>query len=238
MTSVVPHSPPWPPISAKLRAALEILLEAQRYAEDARENIWQFAVEIDSLRTVGLLPNDFRWLVSKGYVEHAREVTRPEDQQRAYHAEGKLAQAKGTCFILTEAGLALASKACQPGSAPENPTNSPVGESGNGRCEDRIPTWDQVRRELRVGTKMVKRYRLPSCNQETVLAAFEEEGWPASVADPLPPHPGQDSKHRLQATVKALNQHQKNSLVRFMGNGTGEGVLWEFREQGNGQDSD
>ncbi len=238
MANVATESQQLWPMSAKLRAAFEILLEAHSYAQDARKDIWQFAVEIDSLRSVGLLPNDFRWLVTRGYVEHAREATRPDDQQRTYQAQGKLAQTDRTCFILTDAGLALARSVRQSGSDPEKPANSPLGESENGRSQEPVPRWDQVRRELTVGGKMVKRYRLPSRNQEMVLTAFEEEGWPASIDDPLPPHPGQDPKHRLQATIKALNQHQKAHLVHFMGNGTGEGVLWEFVQQGGSQDSE
>jgi hypothetical protein len=60
-----------------------------------------------------------------------------------------------------------------------------------------------------------------------VLTAFQEEGWPEWIADPLPPEPGQDAKRRLNDTIKRLNDNQQVQLIRFRGDGTGQGVLWE-----------
>jgi hypothetical protein len=61
---------------------------------------------------------------------------------------------------------------------------------------------------------VVKEYRQPAGNQEVILAALEEKGWPARIDDPLPPARGQDPKVRLRATVKALNGNQLHSLLR------------------------
>jgi hypothetical protein len=58
--------------------------------------------------------------------------------------------------------------------------------------------------------------------------AFEEEDWPVRIDDPLPPSPDIDPKTRLSSTIKSLNKNLKNRLVHFMGDGTGEGVMWEF----------
>jgi hypothetical protein len=69
---------------------------------------------------------------------------------------------------------------------------------------------------------------VPAANQERVLAAFEEEGWPVHIDDPLPPSPDQDSKRRLHDTINSLNRNQKCPLIRFVGDGTGQGVRWEF----------
>ena len=41
--------------------------------------------------------------------------------------------------------------------------------------------------EVRYRDEIVKRYRVPAPNQELILAAFEEEGWPQLIDDPLPP---------------------------------------------------
>ena len=67
-------------------------------------------------------------------------------------------------------------------------------------------------------------------NQETVLAAFEEEGWPRRIDDPLPPRGALVPKYRLHFTIQCLNQGQLSQLIRFFGDGTGEGVCWELRE--------
>ena len=56
--------------------------------------------------------------------------------------------------------------------------------------------------------------------------AFEEESWPPRIDDPLPPHPDLMPKRRLHDTIKSLNRNQKNHVIRFMGDGTGEGIRW------------
>ncbi len=73
----------------------------------------------------------------------------------------------------------------------------------------------------------MKRYRVPARNQALILAAFQEEGWPLYIDDPLPPAGEQDPKHRLQATVKSLNRNQQTPLLRFHGNGNGQQIFWE-----------
>ena len=69
-----------------------------------------------------------------------------------------------------------------------------------------------------------------SPNQEAVLEVFQEEGWPRRIDDPLPPLAEQDPKYRLHFTIRRLNQSQEHCLIRFFGDGTGEGVCWEFVE--------
>ena len=90
------------------------------------------------------------------------------------------------------------------------------------------PTWDRDRQQLRVGKAIVKEYKVPASNQEAILAAFEEENWPPRIDDPLSPVPDQDPKRRLHDTINSLNRNQKQPLVRFLGDGSGQGVRWEF----------
>jgi len=59
------------------------------------------------------------------------------------------------------------------------------------------------------------------------VAVFEEEGWPQHIDDPLPTTADCDSKQRLHDTIKRLNRHQINQLIRFRGDGSGSGVIWE-----------
>ena len=91
-----------------------------------------------------------------------------------------------------------------------------------------LPQWDQQCRVLRVGQCVVKQFRRPSPNQDMVLSAFQEEGWPHRIDDPLPPQGEQGPKCRLHDTIKWLNRHQEHRLIRFLGDGTGEGVCWEL----------
>jgi hypothetical protein len=83
--------------------------------------------------------------------------------------------------------------------------------------------------------RTVKQYRVPSPNQEAILTAFAEEGWPSAIDDPLPPHPEQDPKHRLRKTVEGLNANQVQPLLRFRGDGSGRRILWERIEIGSPQ---
>ena len=92
------------------------------------------------------------------------------------------------------------------------------------------PYWDAEYRELRVGQCVIKEYRVPSPNQEAILVAFQEEGWPHHIHDPLTPQRDVEPKCRLHDTIKRLNRLHKERLIRFHGNGTGEGVCWEYVE--------
>jgi hypothetical protein len=229
------------PLAPRLRAAFARLLEAYAYARDLHRDLWDFAVEIGSLRAEGLTLSDLRWLACKGYVEHAREVTHADGPRRVFRPGGELVLSKRTCFVLTERGLAMA-ESMRRASADADPPVPPAEATVSLNPQDvaggeppSIPRWDAELRELWVGGKLVKQFRLPSPNQERILTAFEEEGWPPRIDDPLPPHPEQDPKRRLHDTIKSLNRNQAHRLLRLYGDGTGEGVRWELVDRGAGR---
>ena len=58
--------------SPRMRAALSLLVQASAYAHDVGRGIWDFAVEINELRRIGLTVNDLRWLVCAGFIHHGR----------------------------------------------------------------------------------------------------------------------------------------------------------------------
>jgi hypothetical protein len=101
---------------------------------------------------------------------------------------------------------------------------APPGVGGAMACE--VPFWDEERRELWFRNRLVKCFRQPAPNQEAILQAFQEEGWPHRIDDPLSPNGKVKPKVRLHDTVKFLN-HQATRLLRFRGDGTGEAVCWE-----------
>jgi hypothetical protein len=222
---------------------LVILLEASNYARDLGCDEWDFAVEIKCLRDHWLSDNDIRWLVAKGYVAHARETTVAGDTKRQFRHGDPCIFSKRTAFVLTSSGQAfvesLIERAAEQANGQAGKRVKPSVESaaipaasqGSKRDARKAakPTWDRDRHELRVGNAVVKAYKVPSPNQETILSAFEEEGWPPRIDDPLPPHPELIAKRRLHDTIKALNRNQKNRLIHFLGDGTGEGIRWEFR---------
>ncbi len=232
------------PASARLpgiQAALTQLAQAYVYAEDAQHDVWDLAVEIDLLHGLGVTPSDLRWLVCKGYVKHAREVTQPGDDARAFRPTGALTFPPGSCCVLTADGLQFLRHLGENGRPHDGehlhftlPPVSEVDQNSNGRRALRFdvpvwrPVWDVVRRELRVARRLVKRFRWRAPNQETLLAVFEEEGWPPRLDDPLPRLPEQDPRRRLHDTIKCLNRNQEHPLLRFHGDGSGEGVSWEL----------
>jgi hypothetical protein len=206
-------------------AALAQLAKARDYAQDLQCDPWEFAVEIERLLALGIGSSDLRWLIKKGYVEHAREITHSGDSARRFQPARSLAFTRATCFSVTQSGLALlrAKGGLNGYAVPSGgPLVSPARSSS-------VPQWDRDSRVLYVAQRIVKEFRVRSPNQESVLAAFEEEGWPRYIDDPLSPSE-QCPKHRLRDTIKGLNANQKNRLIRFRGDGTGERVRWDPME--------
>ena len=80
-------------------------------------------------------------------------------------------------------------------------------------------------RTLMLGNVLIKQYAQPSVdspgyptNQELVLLAFEEEGWPRCIDDPLRPpsnSDGMDLKRRRLETARSINRRMKVNLIRF-----------------------
>lgn len=91
--------------------------------------------------------------------------------------------------------------------------------SGIREAEPR-PRYDCERRELKYRGQLVKRLRQKADHQEVVLRAFEEDGWPSRIDDPLP-------AGKLAETVKHLHRAMKAPILRFRADGTGEGIIWE-----------
>lgn len=205
--------------SPKIARGFALLLEAHRYAEDIGCPRWDFAVEVQRLQTVGMNESDLRWITMKGYAQHACEVTATADEQRMFQHAGGWLLKKNSCFVLSDSGVAEARRMISHIQATEQRQTHPH--------QSMTPHWDSNIRELHMCGHVVKRFKWQAVNQETVLSAFQEDGWPAVIDDPLPPKPEQDPRRRLHDTIKALNRNQLKPTIRFRGNGTGEGIRWE-----------
>jgi hypothetical protein len=229
-----------------LQRALAELSRAEACGRSGPCRPWQFAVELDRLLAAGLTTSDLRWLVKRGFVEHAHEVTGRYDKARRFKSCGNTSFDRRTCFLLTDNGAALA--AAQRLRLPPADATTELGlgtcraagavpEASNPRptvpkaAPVRVPSWDANRRELYWDGRLVKQFKVPSPTQEALLAAFEEEGWPAAIDDPLPPISGQDPKCRMRNTIRHLNANQKDRLLYFRGDGSGQRILWELAEE-------
>ncbi|MCG8584087.1 MAG: hypothetical protein MI757_05185 [Pirellulales bacterium] len=202
----------------------ESLVMLAASSTDARElglDPWQFAVEFESLTARGLTTADLRWLALKGLVQHAVETTDAGQYERVFdHEVGPTTIGPRTCVTLTPLGVRVADQLVARINlrASDKPIRWPK------------PAWRSEVAELSVGGVLVKRYRVPAPNQQTILSAFEEEGWPARIDDPLPLKPEREPRRTLHDTINSLNARQVNTLVRFVGDGSGEGVQWELIE--------
>ena len=222
MPSPINHPSTTSPVGvlhANMQKALQLLLEARECAEDVREDAWQFAVEMPALLEAGCTRSALRWLVARGLVVSAVEKTRRGAKSRSFGRGSKLSFSDRTCFTLTSSGIATA-KALRPISA--------TGTSTASVAKDLRPRWDAEMRELWLGDSLVKAFKQPAPNQETILAAFDEDGWPPRIDNPLSPPPDDDGKRRLHDAITRLNRHQKNALLHFRSDNNGDGVRWEF----------
>jgi hypothetical protein len=116
-----------------------------------------------------------------------------------------------------------------------NARGASAGPSDGTRCPTRSknkprgprPVWEAKTGELWWKGKCIKCYRNDAANQRQVLDAFEEQGWPSRIDDPLPREPGVNAKDRLRETIKGLNRSQSPRQLWFRGDGTALGIRWE-----------
>ena len=208
---------------------LALLLEAHQMSRYLSRDPWDLAVELSELQRAGLSRNALRWLVCEGYVQHAPEIDTLANG-RTFLVDSStdtLRFTEDSCFVLTEEGISFVSRMLASFRSREA-TELPAKAPEDTLTELTTPRWDRLRQELRLGDVVVKRFKVRAPNQERVLSAFEEEGWPACIDDPLPRSADLDPKRRLHETINSLNRSQKHRLIRFMGNGKGEGVAWEL----------
>lgn len=214
-------------LAARFKRALALLLKSAAYTRQAGVDCWEFAVGISQLSRLGLCENDLRFLVRMRFVDHATEVTSAGDISREFVPTGDLFFTNRTCFVLTPDGCATAAAI----------VNTPMEESVISATKPTwsdlesislaLPTWDVARRLLILNGRIVKQFKWQAVNQETVLSVFQEEGWPGRIDDPLPPSPDVGVKRRLSDTIKCLNRNQRDKLLQFHGDGTGQGVIWK-----------
>jgi hypothetical protein len=217
----------------RLHAAFHELVKAYEYARLLNTSTWEFATELSALRRLKVSSSDLRWMVRSGLVNYSIETTKHDDCDRRFTRPNRLLFCKRTCFVLTPKGAAVCNEVWggddekEPRIESRVRTDSPQ-LSVVPHPRPVVPTWDRDRQELRVGPIVVKRFRVPAASQEAILAAFEEESWPPRIDDPLPPRDDLSPKRRLQETIKSLNRNQKHPLIRFVGDGTAQGILWEY----------
>jgi hypothetical protein len=211
-------------LAPKWQSGLTQLLNAARYAQDSADHRWQFAINLETLLAAGLTENDLRWLNRKQYIDVATEIGSARfDRPRKFRSPSDRSALDHVCVILTDPGLDFAEQlSCTPAlRQADRPSTDPAKTPASKK-----PRWDARARVLWLGSKLVKRLTVPAANQDLILTAFEERGWPTCIDDPLPPADDIDAKRRLHDTINRLNRSHTNHVIRFTGNGNGCGACW------------
>jgi len=210
---------PFQPLSQVIWDGLQALCVALHYSADVERPASDFAIEIQSLEEIGLSNSDLRWLICKGYVQHFIDQTRYDQPGRLMVSTQSLRLVPESCFVLTPTGISVAERC-----------NFTVQKNGDGQgflhTRPKIPSWDSKTRALHLGAEPVAIFDSPAPVPELILAAFEEEGWPARIDDPLRPVGEADHKARLCKAIHRLNKHVNSPHIHFCADGSGQGVCW------------
>ena len=213
------------PAFDRLRGALEALYANRFYAADLKQDPWEFAPYFVELRELGITRTDIQWLLHKGILH--RRPTVDETNSLLRSATTTLSD---LLFILSDKGCSYVSPISN--TAPESDGDAPHVDPTDdqatcGSPSELRPSWNRHDRELYFGDQLVKKFSVPAKNQELVLTAFEEEGWPQHIDSPLPPtKSGEVAAVRLRDTIKRLNQGHQAKYVTFHGNGSGSQIVW------------
>jgi hypothetical protein len=215
--SPVPDGAPVrPEADHRVLDTLRLLAAARVAALQLRLDAWEFAIGLPELLATGLNSTEVRCLVARGLAAHALERLLRNPGHRTFRRIANFALTRRSCFVITEAGLCLLGQSDAQSAA----------VAGQALA---LPRWDGGRRQLWYGDTLVKWYRVPAASQETILATFQEDGWPPRIDDPLGQLNGHDPHERLHEAVKGLNRGQVPRLLVFRRDGTGEGVAWQGR---------
>jgi hypothetical protein len=234
-------------IDGSLRAGLAVLWRAYLCAHDTGANVWDFALRVGRLYETGVTSSDLRWMVAKGFAEHGQEMSDYDHPHRSFRISNGYFFNNHTCLILTPSGAALAEhvfgKTARAPQATMSTLATNAGETAafanarraayetNTQATSGLkPTWHATRRELSWAGLIVKRFRVPARNQETILSVFEEEDWAEHIQDPLPANHDIDAPTRLHDAINRLNRCQINPFLRFHGDGKGTGIFWELSQ--------
>jgi hypothetical protein len=95
--------------------------------------------------------------------------------------------------------------------------------------EVQFPRWDEMTSTLFWGDNPIRQFRKhPAQNQRELIEAFHREKWSQTIPNPF----GRDAR-TLNLTIYYLNKSLSPKLIRFSGDGTGEGVMWFSQNTGH-----
>jgi len=201
---------------------LAAVYEARGQAPPARPVPLSFR----SLRRNGVSERALQWALYQAHADHFDAG--PGANGGGWRVRPSAVVGETSAFALTDAGAAFAELLV--GHLLLSQSDDELAWAwGLLRVGELTPSYVPRQRLLAWGRHALKSYRQPSENQEMILQAAEELGWPRHFDDPLPRVRWGNPKVRLHDAIKYLNRHQSPHLVQFRGDGTGTRVGWELR---------
>lgn len=225
------HTVVWP---VELAPAANLLKKAQSFAAFHNRSIWDFAVSVTELYAAGVSSADLRWLICQGLIEQADEDT-SSSAKRAFRPTAVLRFSTDTCFVLSSLGIDAIPQPManaeywnsnQASRSARVPADETKATAFNTRPAQAKPLWNADLGRLLLGEVIVKEFRRFAANQHLILCSFQEEDWPPRIDDPLPLASGIAPKRRLHEAISGLNRRRVNPVLRFLGDGSGEGIKW------------
>ncbi len=137
---------------------------------------------------------------------------------------------EATRFTVTRRGASIARTLL----APSAPPNSPDAHSPRLRSiTSNEPVWDHAEGDLWFRGQLVRHFRKAVSLQRTLLDAFQKQGSPESLPDPLlqAGERGVRFRCRLHDTVKYLNRGQMTPFLQFFLADGGHAVGWKRRKR-------
>jgi hypothetical protein len=211
LNTPVSYPAAWDQLSAEEQEGLRLAFRAYLEAKEADQSPWKHAISVRQLQGLPLPQEKLLCLVDSGCLKQSVDPNVPCLSQRFLTPSETPPNA---CYVLSRAafeGLRA--------------TGPPKARPRQNKSRRLVPDWDPQRRELRYLGYIVKRFHNPAEDQETILAAFQAQGWPDHIEDPRPNV--SNPKENLHNTIKNMNRHRTHKLVRYRGDGTGRGILWE-----------
>jgi len=101
------------------------------------------------------------------------------------------------------------------------PTETEASRVGTQRYRDPKPLWHKGLGALRYRGEIVREVKAEATNVRLILDAFEKDGWPDEIFDPLPPA---EAKAPRRRAVETLNKDLR--LIRFHSTGHGKRIAW------------
>jgi len=210
----------------RFHSALVLLNDATSFARDTGRDAWDYCLRLEELLSAGLTVADCRWLADKKLVD-ARDLGQGRGR-RGGNKPRKPTFTRATHFVLTVAGAAYAAELRSANGKPRAKNVKGAAHRARGTEGMGNPRWDSRLLVLHVDEIAVKKFQAKARNQMAVMAAFEAQGWPRQIHNPLNSCSPARRAQALADAVHGLNRNLRAKVIRFHTAEKGASVRYEL----------